>query len=166
MSNRDNGPDMVAFHTYNKNRQGFTLFELITVMAVSAVIATVAIPNFMSMLPEMRLNAAARQIAEDLMAARMNAVKENNNVRVFFNTPGKNQYQILDDDDNDGTAGAGETVITRNIRDNYPDVAFSATNNPIFSPRGTAASLPTITLQNSSGTKTVTVSIAGRVKIT
>jgi len=119
----------------------------------------------MSWLPGMRLNGAARQIMGDLMAARMDSVKQNNEVRVFFNSPGTNQYQILDDDDNDGTADMGEAITTKNIQDNYHDVTFTSTNNPIFLPRGTATSLPTITLQNSSGTKTVTVSIAGRVKI-
>ena len=150
-----------------KRQSGFTLIEMMIVIAVFAIVAAIAIPNFMSWLPGMRLNGAARQVMGDLMAARMNAVKQNNEFKVFFNSPGANQYQILDDDDNDGTADTGEAITTpaKNIQDNYPDVTVSSTNNPIFFPRGTATGLPTVTLQNSSGTKTVTVSIAGRVKI-
>ena len=150
-----------------KRQSGFTLIEMMIVIAVFAIVAAIAIPNFMSLLPGMRLNGAARQVMGDLMAARMNAVKQNNEFKVFFNSPGANQYQILDDDDNDGTADTGEAITTpaKNIQDNYPDVTVSSTNNPIFFPRGTATGLPTVTLQNSSGTKTVTVSIAGRVKI-
>ena len=144
---------------------GFTLIEMMMVIAIIAIMSAVAIPAFMSMLPGMRLNGAARQVMTDLMAARMDAVKQNNRFRVFFNSPGTNQYQILDDDDNDGTADTGEAITTKNIQDNYSDVTFSSTNNPIFTPRGTATSLPTITLQNPSGTKSVSVSIAGRVKI-
>ena len=153
------------FQTLSKRESGFTLIEMMVVIAVLAIMATIAIPSFMSLLPGMRLNGAARQIMGDLMAARMNSVNQNNEFRVFFNSPGTNQYQILDDDNNDGTAGTGEAITTRNIRDNYLDVTFTSTNNPIFHPKGTATSLPTITLQNSGGTKKVTVSIAGRVKI-
>lgn len=151
--------------TQRKREAGFTLAELMTTIVVLVVMAMVAIPVYMSMVPGMRLNGAARQVMGDLMAARMNAVKQNNEFKVFFGSPGANQYQILDDDDNDGTADTGEAITTKNIQDNYSDVTLSSTNNPIFSPRGSATSLPTVTLQNSSGTKTVTVSIAGRVKI-
>jgi len=144
---------------------GFTLMEMMIVIAIIGIAAAIAIPAFMSMLPGMRLNGAARMVAGDLMAARMNAVKQNNEFKVFFNSPAANQYQILDDDDNDGVADTGEAITIRNIRNEYPDVTMSSTNNPIFHPRGTATNLATITLQNSSGAKTVTISIAGRVKI-
>ena len=139
--------------------------EMMIVIGIIGIAAAIAIPAFMSMLPGMRLNGAARMVASDLMAARMNAVKQNNEFRVFFNTPSADQYQILDDDDSDGVADTGEAVTTRNIQSEYPGVTMTSTNNPIFHPRGTATNLATITLQNSSGAKTVTISIAGRVKI-
>ena len=90
-----------------KKESGFTLVEMIVVITVFFIVAAIAIPNFMSLLPGMRLNGAARQVMGDLMAARMNAVKENNEFKVFFSSPSANQYQILDDDDNDGTADGG-----------------------------------------------------------
>ncbi len=140
------------------------MIEMMIVMAIAAIMAGIAIPSFMSMLPGMRLNGAARQVMTDLMAARMDAVKQNNEFKIFFLD--NHQYKILDDDDNDGVDDSGvEMSRTVNIQDNYTGVTFSSTNNPIFSPRGTATSLPTITVQNSSGSKTVSVSIAGRVKI-
>jgi type IV fimbrial biogenesis protein FimT len=148
-----------------KKKAGFTLMEIMIVIAVIGILSAIAIPAFTSMLPGMRLNGAARMVAGDLMAARMNAVKQNNGFRVFFNSPGTNQYQILDDDNNNNSADTGEAITTKNIQTEYHDVTLSSTNNPIFSPRGTATNLPTVTLQNSSGSKTVTVSIAGRVKI-
>ena len=155
---------MRAFQTLSKIESGFTLIEMMVVIAVLAIVAAIAIPNFMSLLPGMRLNGAARQVMGDLMAARMNAVKQNNRFRVFFNNPGTNQYQILDDDDNDGSADTGEEITTKNIQDNYYDVTFSSTTNPIFYPRGTAYGT-TVTVTNSSGSKDVKVAITGRVKI-
>jgi len=102
----------------------------------------------------------------DLMDARMEAVKQNNEFKVFFGSPSTNEYQILDDDDNNGTAVTGEALQTKNIQDNYTDVTFSSNNDPIFHPRGTATNLATITLKNTDGgCKEVKVSITGRVKI-
>ena len=151
--------------TPHKGVSGFTLTEMMMVVALIAIGAAVAIPSFTAMLPAMRLNGAARQVMGDMMAARMKAVKENNEFRVFFGIPFSNYYIILDDDDNDGLPDYTEKFTLKNIQDTYKGVTLSATNHPIFHPRGTATNLATVTLSNSSGTKTVSVSIAGRVKI-
>ena len=155
---------MRPFQTLNKRESGFTLIEMMVVTGVFVIMAMIAIPTFMSLLPGMRLSGAARQVMGDLMAARMNAVKQNNRFRVFFNNPGTNEYTILDDDNNNNSADTGEATTTKNIQDNYHDVTFSSTANPIYYPRGTAWGT-TITLINSSGSKTVKVAITGRVKI-
>jgi type IV fimbrial biogenesis protein FimT len=144
---------------------GFTLSEMMVVVAVLAIMAGVAIPSFMALLPGMRLNGAARQVMTDLMDARMNAVKNNNEFKVFFGSPSANQYQILDDDDGNGNVDTGEAITTRDIQTEYQDVTLSATADPIFKPRGTAPIGTTITVTNSSGSKIVSVATTGRVKI-
>ena len=99
------------------------------------------------------------------MAARMKAVSLNHRVKVFFYS--NHQYKICDDTDNNGTVADGEgDVQLRDIQNEYSDVTFDSSNppDPVFSSRGTATN-PTITLQNSSGSKDITISIAGRVKI-
>ena len=112
------------------------------------------------------------------MWARMQAVKQNNEFKVFFlnkmcdinehvgSGSVDHVYQILDDEDGDGTIDIGETVIEKHIQTKYLDVVVdSATSDPIFHPRGNAVPGTTITLANSSGTATVTVASTGRVKI-
>ena len=147
--------------------RGFTTVELMIVIAIFGILAAVAIPGFVSQMPRYRLNGAARQVMGDLMWARMQAVSQNNEFKIFFLS--NHEYKILDDDDNDGavdsTPSPGEWTKTIDIHDEYHDVTFTSTNNPIFFPRGTATNLPTITLTNSAGSKTITISIAGRVRI-
>ncbi|MFP4088575.1 MAG: GspH/FimT family pseudopilin [Desulfobacteraceae bacterium] len=145
---------------------GFTLLELMIIIAVMGILSAIAIPSFMSLLPGMRLNGAARTVMGDLMAARMKAVKLNQKTKVFFDN-NSFQYRICNDADNDGTVDDGEgDVINRDIQNEYHDVTFDLNNtsDPVFSPRGTATNR-TITLQNSEGSKNITVSIAGRVRI-
>ncbi len=153
-----------------KNKEaGFTLAELMVTIVVLAVLMGIAIPSFMSLMPGMRLNGAARQVMGDLMAARMKAVKLNQKTKVFFYN--NHQYKICDDADNNDTVDDGEgDVLDRNIQTNYHDVSFDLGNtaDPVFSPRGTATNR-TITLEQTSGgstrTKSIKISIAGRVKI-
>ena len=134
------------------------------IIAILAIFAAIATPNFLSYLPKSRLNGAARQVMGDLMAARMQAVSQNNEFKIFFLANG-HEYMILDDDDNDGTADVGEWTVTKDIQNGYHDVTIGSNNDPIFSPKGTATNLPTITLTNPSGSKDITISSAGRVKI-
>ena len=146
-----------------KRETGFTLTELMVTIVVFAILAGIAIPTFMSLMPGMRLNGAARQVMADLMAARMKAVKLNQRTKVFFDT--STQYRICDDDDNNGTVASGEgDVVTRNIQANYHDVTLSKTADPVFQSRGTAAGT-TVTVTNASGSKYVKVATTGRVKI-
>ncbi|MBA7566412.1 hypothetical protein ES708_08103 [subsurface metagenome] len=134
------------------------------VVAVMAIIAAIAAPNFQTYLTQRRLNGAARQVMTDLMAARMKAVSLNQKVKVSFGS--NHTYQIWNDADGNGTVADDEgDDIERDIHPDYHDVTFSASADPVFQTRGTVSPYSAITLTNSSGSKDVRVASAGRVKI-
>jgi type IV fimbrial biogenesis protein FimT len=126
---------------------GFSITELMVVMAIGGIIMGIAAPSFMRWLPDMRLSSAAREVATDLQMARMKAISKNTTYTVTFNS---NAYTFGTD--------------TRSISTLYPGITVTASANPVFSPRGTANS-STITLSNGSAQKLVCVKTVGRVNI-
>ncbi|OQC55298.1 MAG: Fimbrial protein precursor [Deltaproteobacteria bacterium ADurb.Bin022] len=148
-----------------KRTLGFTLIEMMVVIAVIAVLSAIAVPSFMEYARNQRLNGAARQVYTDLMNARQQAVTENKKIIVQF--VNNHQYQFVRDNDASETVTTGdETLVLRDIQPEYSDVTFSAGFNPAFRPNGTGKN-PVITLTSSSTgkTKCITISTAGRIKI-
>ena len=146
------------------NKQsGFTLIEMMIIIAILAIFAAIAVPNFLSYLPKSRLNGAARQVMGDLMAARMNAVSQNCDATVTF-ASGNPEYKIWTDSNNNDTIDSGEER-TKDIQSDYYDVTISTTKNIEFHARGTANPYNNIGLTNSAGSKKVKVYMTGRVMI-
>lgn len=71
--------------------RGFTLIELMVVVALVSVILTLVIPSFTGMLARKRLEGVAQELGTDLQYARSEAVQQNAPVQVIF---GSNCYAI------------------------------------------------------------------------
>ncbi len=102
------------------NQKGFSIFELIVVVAIITVVTGIFIPVYFSMKPTIRVNGAARQIQGDFMWARMRAVTENNNYVIAFGSAGpdlsNDTYYIYDDDDgNFDTDGTATCVLVKTV---------------------------------------------------
>lgn len=143
---------------------GYTLTELVMVLGILGIVLGLGGIWLSSQLPYYRLNGVVRQIRADLLSARARAVKQGNEVRVFFTDP--QHYDILNDVNNNGRADPGEDVETRSILEGFTGVTIESNNNPIFYPRGTASSLATVRVSNVSGEKKITIGVTGRVKVT
>lgn len=61
---------------------GFTLVELMTVVAMLAVLAGIAAPGFRSLIGTMNTKSAAFDLISDLTAARSEAIKRNANASI------------------------------------------------------------------------------------
>ena len=170
-----------------RDKSGFTLVEMMVVIAVLGVLTAIAIPNYIAWLPKFRANSAARQLFTDLQYARMRAISENNYYVIAFDT-GANSYSIYDDDESDFIdvgVESGELVKTVNINDQHPgiefgriggsDVTFSGTpKRVIFAPtgrtksaNGTAYFIPTRDLSDNrtDRQRKITVISTGRIQL-
>jgi type IV fimbrial biogenesis protein FimT len=92
-----------------KTATGFTLLEIIIVLAIMAIAMTIAIPNVMSWLPNYRLKAAARELYSNMQKAKSEALKRNCSVGITFSTvtfptQGGEYTVFLDNGDGAGTA--------------------------------------------------------------
>ncbi|MDN3515683.1 MAG: prepilin-type N-terminal cleavage/methylation domain-containing protein [Candidatus Brocadia sp.] len=102
------------------NQRGFSLIEMIVVVAILAISTGIAIPVYIGMKPSIRLNGATRQIMGDLMWARMRAVSENNDYLITFGAEGpdlsNNTYAIYDDNDGDfDSAGVEHSELVKSV---------------------------------------------------
>jgi len=145
-------------------KKGFTLLELIIVIAIIAILSAIGAPTFSSYMATRRLNGAARQVQSDLFAARMRAISDNKLVAVSFIN--NNQYTIFFDNNNNGSIDSGETIVTKSIHPTYHDVTISAVSSyqPKFYSKGTSNN-GRITFTGSTGTKEIVVNPVGRAKI-
>jgi type II secretion system protein H len=152
--------------TTMKNK-GFSLVEMMVVVVVMAILATIAVPGFNNYMAQRRVSGAANQLFTDFMSARMQAIGQNNNVIVQLTS--STGYTIIRDLNGNGAVDAGETGPAKSISSDYYDVTFTSSTpstDPVFYPNGTLKpGLGTITVSNSSATKTITISTAGRIKV-
>jgi len=77
-----------------KNSRGFSLAELMMVIAIIAIMAVVTGPNLVTGLPTYRIRAAARDCTSQLRGARQLAIKERRNVLVSFDA--NSQFMLVD----------------------------------------------------------------------
>jgi prepilin-type N-terminal cleavage/methylation domain-containing protein len=142
--------------------RGFSLLELLVVVALASVLAGIGALNHHAMQPGLRLGMAARQVVMELKVARMHAVARNVNHRVVF-PGGGTSYQRQ--------RKAGSVYIDEGTPVALPPGIVIAGCNAVasaigFRPRGNAATFGTVTIQNTRGeTRRIIVDIAGEVRV-
>lgn len=67
-----------------RNVKGFTLLELMVVVAIITIFAAVAVPTFSSWSPRLKFRTSADEMHKVLMLARMTAISSNRDVVITF----------------------------------------------------------------------------------
>jgi len=152
---------------------GFTLIELMIVIAVLGVLTAIALPSFQSTLERRRLVGATDILYANLQYARSEAIKQNQAVQFSFST-GTWCYGIDDDGANcDCTSPASCTVDTVQKVVNgsdYQNVTiattnFAGTSFTFNSRQGIPSDDGTFTLTINGQSKSVSVNPVGRIKV-
>ena len=71
-----------------KKENGFTIYELLTVIGIMAILAAIAIPNMISWRSEAKLRGASNTLRGDLQMAKLRALREKAIVALVFTANG------------------------------------------------------------------------------
>lgn len=137
---------------------GFTLMELLVVLAIFGMMLAIGIPTWIVLLPTYSLNSATRQIQSELHRIKRQAASENVTFRLVFSDTADN-YTV------ERVAGATTQQGTKPLPEQI-DVRNSITLG--FTPRGTATpgTGGTVKLCNSDGKgANIVVNSTGRVRV-
>ena len=168
-----------------RNTKGFSLMELMTVIAVLAILSAIAIPGFIGWRNNAQLGRAARDVYSSFQKAKLESVRRNENCGIEFRAV-QNDYFIYMDSNANFVFDAGEDVIQTVNWSQYPGVRLDLTQgggdgltfaNPDFGiffasdglPRNSFGGLGsgTVFLANQGNARqdSVTISTAGNIQI-
>ena len=153
-------------------QSGFTLFEVLVVISIIAIMCTLALPNFFGWTSGERLKSAANDIQAAVQLARLTAVKENAIVIIAFD-PNSKSYIMFVDNGSGAHAGNGakdldEPTVRHGAFPGNIELETSFAGNQLsFDGRGfTNAMGKGITVKDSSGReRVVEVTVTGSSRI-
>jgi type IV fimbrial biogenesis protein FimT len=103
-------------------QSGVTLLELMLVLAIAAILMTIAIPGFASLIRGSRLSGVTNELFASLLLARSEAIKRSSRAVVCPSATGSScagsggwhqGWIVFGDANNNASVDAGETVILK-----------------------------------------------------
>ena len=164
---------------------GFTVIELLVVVAIAAIFIALGVPSFTDFIRQTRLSSAMNDLSADLFLARSEAIKRNSRVLVCARatatattcstTPAAgtwmNGWLVCFDADSNGVCDATSAADPNPIKTHAALVSPLLLSGPaaavIFLPVGSAFTTATFTMTGSTTvTRTATVALSGSVTVT
>ena len=142
-----------------RQEQGWSLTELLMVLAIMGVMAVLAVPSYQTLAARVQARSVIVEIASELRFARQLAMARRERLRVIFDREGRTI-----------TLRCADTIDTLHVYDyaNKGVVVEEPTAGPelLFHPSGRSVTPTTIRVHDSQGRETTfTVSITGRVSV-
>lgn len=151
--------------TMARARRGFTMVELVLVLAILSVIAGIAIPRFASAAARYRVKAAARRVAADLQQARAMARATSSNVGIKFTVSNQGVYRFSTSAAQDVDGGSFVTLGNDPYQTEITKADFAGSTLVSFNGYGVGAS-GSVMLKSSQWQATVNVDgVTGAVTI-
>ena len=155
-----------------QNSRGFTLIELMVVIAILGIVSAIAVPGAVSWLKAARLRSAAVNLRGDLELAKLSAIRENALVAVQFKADG---YTVFVDNGAGGVAAgdwicSGSEVLLKNRQLQGVTVDLGNTTFNLDRVRFNGRSLPdnsgTAEITDSNDNqRSVSISTLGRISV-
>jgi len=126
-----------------KQRNGFSMFELVVTLAIVAIAGAILVPTLRSMMGDNPVKAAADQVKSRWAEARAKAMEQGKPYR--FSVTGDNTFCTAPDDDFDGPSGLKDRLPDKvsftqggTANNNQNNGSSDGTTSVVFLPDGTA----------------------------
>jgi len=137
---------------FRDHEGGFSTIELAIVLALTGLIAAIALPRWQRLVQSYQLNNAVRQVQSELHNLKSRAAAENISFQLAYNQ-GETSYTIQRD---------SVALVTKPLAEG---TTITKAGTITFSPRGTAAA-NRVRLRDASGVcRQIVVSATGRVRM-
>lgn len=137
------------------NNKGLTVFELLISLTIFSILIILGFTGFRSFQNKAHIYNTIRTVTSALNTARYKAIEENSSVKVIL-VEDRFFLKIKNNQD-------WKTINTFNL-DEKTAVGMNA--SPVFYPTGYVSPLCSITIKNEKYSYKITLSIAGRIKVT
>ncbi|MFJ3263602.1 GspH/FimT family pseudopilin [Pseudomonas sp. NPDC086581] len=156
---------------------GFTLIELMVVVAIAAILATIAIPSFRTLMLNNQITSQTNMVIGLLQSARSEAITQRSIVRVCGSSDaGLNQVNyscnsnsweagaIVFRSPDATTTSVAQAAVIRVLPPNSSGLTLRSSGSLTFNPNGTLTTAATLRVCDSRGTassRAITLNIAG-----